>query len=119
MIGNDPNIAGQALKEVALNNGKYTVRSLGKILIRSNVLNSIRHLGSVVGHELNHMSDYVSGNYAMWANRNNAFGNGLTAANALSEIKAYSWNMRMSSSYTNYSELMINYAKMTTNNWRF
>jgi hypothetical protein len=53
MIGDNPNIGGRALKDVTLStNGKYSVRSLGKILIRSNVLNSIRQLGSVVGHEL-------------------------------------------------------------------
>jgi hypothetical protein len=62
MIGDNPNIAGRAIKEVTLStNGKYSVRSLGKILIRSNVLYSIRQLGSVVGHELNHMTDYVNG----------------------------------------------------------
>jgi hypothetical protein len=89
MIGNDHNIAGQALKGVTLNNGKYTVRSLGKILIRSNVLNSIRHLGSVVGHELNHYYHFNSGAYDSWVK---LFGS--KRANALDEYKAHYWEYK-------------------------
>jgi RHS repeat-associated protein len=92
IIGNNPNIAGQALKEITVDaSGKYTVRSLGKILIRSNVLNSIRQLGTTVGHELNHAVDHFSGTYANWANQNRSTG----VARSLSEQKATNWEIDM------------------------
>ncbi|WP_141672836.1 hypothetical protein [Flavobacterium crassostreae] len=91
MIGNDPNIAGRACKEFTVDaSGKYTVRSLGKILIRSNVLNSIRQLATTVGHELNHVVDHISGDYANWANHNSA-----GVAHSLSETKATNWEIYM------------------------
>ncbi|OOV20660.1 RHS repeat-associated core domain-containing protein [Flavobacterium sp. LM4] len=97
IIDNDISISGQAQKEVTLNaNGKYTVKSLGKILIRSNVLNSIRQLASVVGHELNHVQDYVSGYYSDLLNTY-----GKTIGPAYSETKAYGWEECMGSSNLN------------------
>ncbi|GGF25584.1 RHS repeat-associated core domain-containing protein [Flavobacterium limi] len=107
MIGNDTNIAGRALKDVTLStNGKYSVRSLGKILIRSNVLNSIRQLGSVVGHELNHMVDHVNGAYAGFLNKY-----GPIKGPYHSEVKAYRWQESMGApfdrqEYNNYLSLI-------------
>jgi hypothetical protein len=97
IIDGDMGIAGRALKEVTLNsNGKFTVKSLGKILIRSNVLNSIKHLASVVGHELNHVQDYISGYYSDLLNTY-----GKTLGPAYSETKAYGWEECMGSPYLN------------------
>jgi hypothetical protein len=92
MIDGNSNIAGQAQALRSGNEGNYTIRSLGKILIRSNVLNSIRQLGSVVGHELNHMTDYVNGTYAGWINKY-----GRDIGKAYSEVKAYGWEQSMGS----------------------
>ncbi len=96
MIGGNSDIAGQAQALRSGTEGNYTIRSLGKILIRSNVLNSIRQLGSVVGHELNHMTDYVNGAYAGWINQY-----GRDIGKAYSEVKAYGWEQSMGSSYFN------------------
>ena len=96
MIGNNPDIAGQAQALRSGTEGNYMIRSLGKILIRSNVLNSIRHLDSVVGHELNHMTDYVNGTYAGWINQYK-----LVKGKAFSEVKAYGWEQSMGSPYFN------------------
>ncbi len=63
------------------------------------------------------MVDYVNGNYGLWSNNYGV--NGFKYANARSEIGAYGWEMGMGSPHTNYSELMLNYAKMTINNWKF
>lgn len=73
-------------------------------------LNSIRHVASVAGHELNQVIDYVNGNYQNWANEYGA--NGLEYANARSEISAYSWEMNMGSNYANYNELKTNHLKL-------
>jgi hypothetical protein len=89
----DDNSDGKALFERSGIEGKYTVKSLGKILIKNSVLNSIRQLGSVVGHELNHMTDYVNGSYANWINKY-----GLIKGRAYSEVKAYEWQKSMGAS---------------------
>lgn len=107
VIGDNPDIAGQARAMRSGVEGKYTIRSLGKILIRSNVLNSIRQLGSVVGHELNHMTDYVNGAYTGWMNKY-----GRIKAEAFSEVKAYGWELSMSSPYFN-NEMYINFLSLT------
>ncbi|TRX37021.1 hypothetical protein [Flavobacterium restrictum] len=96
MIGGNSDIAGQAQALRSGTEGNYTIRSLGKILIRSNVLNSIRQLGSVVGHELNHMTDYINGAYAGWINQYK-----LVKGKAYSEVKAYGWEQSMGSPYFN------------------
>lgn len=107
MIGGNSDIAGQAQALRSGTEGNYTIRSLGKILIRSNVLNSIRQLGSVVGHELNHMTDYVNGAYAGWINQY-----GRDIGKAYSEVKAYGWEQSMGSSYFN-SAMYNHYLNLT------
>lgn len=91
-IDNNPNIAGRALREITKSvSGKYFVKSLGKILIRSNILNSIKQLANTVGHELNHAVDHVSGSYASWANQNRS----INVALSMSEENAKAWEIYM------------------------
>lgn len=117
VVGGKDNIYGQAQKDVSGSLGNYKVVSKGLIYIKKLALNSVRYVASVAGHELNRMVDYVNGNYALWANQYGI--NGFKYANARSEIGGYRWEMGMGSPYTNYGELMLNFAKMTTNNWKF
>jgi RHS repeat-associated protein len=98
----DDNADGKALFERSSLNGKYTVKSLGKILLKNSVLNSVRQLASVIGHELNHMTDYVNGSYANWINQY-----GLIKGRAFSEVKAYGWEKSMDSS--SFNPVMYNY----------
>lgn len=96
----------QAQAERLVVQGKYTIRSLGKILIRSNVLNSIRQLGSVVGHEFNHMTDHINGAYAGFLNKY-----GPEKGPYHSEVKAYRWQESMGApfnpkEYNNYLNLI-------------
>ena len=92
----DNNAVGTSLKTVYISNdGKYTVTSLGKILLQRGTTSSIRYMASVAGHELNHMIDYVSGTYAGWLNQYKS----QITANAYSEVKAYGWERDMGSPF--------------------
>jgi RHS repeat-associated protein len=96
---------GTALKETWVSGkGVYSVNSKGLILIRSFTLASVRWAASVVGHELNHVIDYVSGTYAGWMNQY-----GLNGALNRSETKAYGWEIKMGSSYGDVNQ--YNYYK--------
>ncbi|MBZ4043675.1 RHS repeat domain-containing protein [Flavobacterium hibisci] len=88
-----PNTAGRALKtdpKLDPKTGLWSIKSLRLILIRSNVLNSIRQLGLTVGHELNHATEHVNGVYSDMINK---YG-GLKAGD-ISEINAQSWELYM------------------------
>lgn len=87
-----PDVAGRALKNYDIDpkTGLYRVKSLGLILIRSNILNSIRQLGLTVGHELNHVQQHVNGVYADLLNRYGAQG-----AADLSEANSQGWEQYM------------------------
>jgi len=110
VIGGKYDVFGRALKDVSGTQGNYKIKSQGLILIKKLALNTIRQVASVAGHELNHVIDYINGNYQSWANEYGA--NGLEYANTRSEIRAYSWEMNMGSNYTNYDELKTNHLKL-------
>ena len=105
-------IAGKSVTGTA---GEYTIKSTGIITVAKISLDSYMSLGSVIGHELNHMIDYVSGNYQNWANQNRS----INAAHTQSEINAYGWEMRVSSPFFNGEEYWNNMTTRTLNNWRF
>ena len=56
-------------------------------------MDHINHLVSTAGHELMHMSDYVSGRYQLWY----SFGGNI--AKAFAESRAYGWEISMGSPY--------------------
>jgi hypothetical protein len=104
VIGGKDNIYGQAQKTITGSQGNYKVVSKGLIYIKKLALNSVRHVASVAGHELNHVADYVSGNYAGWLNKYNN--------NAHSEVKAYGWEQSMGSPYFN-SQMYNHFLSLT------
>ncbi|WP_347053734.1 RHS repeat-associated core domain-containing protein [Flavobacterium olei] len=98
---NNPGVAGRALKTPATldpKTGLWSIKSLRLILIRSNILNSIRQLGLTVGHELNHAQEHVSGVYSDMINRY-----GGIKAGEISEINAQAWEK-----YMNFNESILN-----------
>ena len=101
VIGGKDNIYGQAQKTITGSQGNYKVVSKGLIYIKKLALNSVRHVASVAGHELNHVADYVSGSYAGWLNKYNN--------NAHSEVKAYGWELSMGTPEYLFNRQMYNH----------
>jgi hypothetical protein len=89
-------VGGIAVKAVTGTTGNLSVKSAGIIKISKISLDSYVNLGSTIGHELIHMIDYVTGNYQIWANKNELFG-----AHIQSEINAYGWELSVNSPYFN------------------
>ena len=83
VIAGNSSIEGKALMHATQSDldGSYSVKSKGMILIAKFALNSFYQLSSVVGHELNHMTDMVNGSYQAWANKHKD----IRAARVLSE----------------------------------
>ncbi|MCV9928242.1 hypothetical protein OIU83_11285 [Flavobacterium sp. LS1R49] len=88
--------------------------SISKIQISKNAFSSYLKLTSIIGHELNHASDYINGNMARWYNKAGGGAAGQTYRSVMSEAKAYSWqfnmpgahvNLEAFSSYTNQANL--------------
>ena len=108
VIGGKDNIYGQAQKIVTGRHGSYVVISKGLIYIKKLALNSIRHVATVAGHELNHVQDYVNGDYARWLNR--------FFDNFNSELKAYEWQLKMGTPETLFNREEYNRFKELTKN---
>ncbi|MGS4345511.1 hypothetical protein ACKUSY_07945 [Myroides odoratus] len=68
-------------------NGVYAITSKNVISLAKNVFLSYYSLASTIGHELVHMTHYVSGTYQTWANKY-----GREGARTISEIFAYNLN---------------------------
>ena len=66
-------------------NGLYST-NVTNVRIAKSAFQSFLKLGEVVGHELNHVVDHLSGCYASWMN----FG-GQDYAHNMSELSSWSW----------------------------
>ena len=84
LINNNPNQRGEAPMQYS--SKSFKVVSIGKIKLADAAFKSYFDLASTMGHELNHVIDYVSGNWTQWAQKG-----GYQEAKHRSELKAYSW----------------------------
>lgn len=107
-------VGGRAGKVVGTNpDGSISVKSSGVVTITKISFDTYMSLASTIGHELNHMIDYVTGCYQNWANKY-----GMQGAKTLSEISAYSWELSVNSSYYN-SQIHNDFINQATQNgWR-
>ncbi len=96
-------------------NGRYYVVFHGKIIVTKKGTENILRLGEVIGHELKHANDYMSGDYSKWADRYKSF----PAASTLSEIRAYHFTEIYNSGNFDRSPLIEEYYEANKNNWTF
>ena len=118
-VGPNGDAEGMATKRVfrtQQGNGKYkyTVQAGSEIHVAKATFSSALKLASTIGHELNHMMDYVNGNHVGWLNKYKD----QYAANTLSEINAYGWEGAMNSPFANPLKLLSlkDYAQLF--NWK-
>ena len=92
-------VMGKAVSDSKKIGDKYIIKSGGVIKLAKMSFYTYGVLAGTIGHELVHITDMVSGNYQVWANKY-----GMTHARTLSEVNAYNFEQKYSAPLYNPSE---------------